>query len=1008
MPTGIELFFSSFTNEKRSDLFVKANHPHGDYSVSASPSSEELQSIMLASNMINYDSSTQGVNDIAAEFTDFIINTALHHRELDNPRSRYANANQVLIGNAVSSTVNITTQCNTLLNKQLPQNINLRCVSRDELKTIIDSLDRTGITRGMNVNNRLQTLYQNPCTLMDNVIVPPPNVTLQSLNLQSTQGQTVKSMLDQCSNVAGDIKDKFVIVERGATVGYSSLASFLLHIITENCSNTNPDPARDMNIFRYNDAIYEDIRTNAQGNPKLVDIFKRYMPNLVQQNRNEAGRQNQNIGASIDVDTNTVDVIAQFDDNESIFQTWVNSANGGDLQNTLMEDYISLISRDNANGVTPADIKANKCIVLSSQIIPILIVRNILRASPQLNNLTQEMVNQSTRVLESVNNICQQTLVQGIPGRQADAIRGQRVSNANLELLRRMKQSDHDTVNFLKSFCNVVRTTQNTGSEIVDIDSLTLNDINASNNIRINLKKADSVPDDRRQQSITLFSSLLPDVPANVVKHVSNNGQTIRIFNMSLRAIYNRVYNFGNIGVAGVNINTMRPIRPFPINHIKTIKNALSNVKQVMDGELYDFITNTTWKREGHHLYKIDNGQKIPVSDNQDDILNSIKNSSNCYASLLPYNSSDPRCDDVFNCLKSDNTDDLNKCLSNLRGNHFQQAVTDAKKGNPYVVVMILKKIGVKMKTTLVTKSNKTMTINEPMSKDEWLNSMNDSMRKSISSNTDFVNYVNGLITYLTNNPTILNKDFNSNYQPVSTVPSGVPELKPWNPIVTNNPSVTSTILSTMAPVRFNPINVSQSLPLPFNNTVIGATLGPAITVNSMTGGGDPVSISHIQQLMDPQNIHIQNASDVHRQAFGRIRNELKRIGYELSESDISKVTQAISHLEKQEVNLQKLHNVLIKLINYGTSKGIDCRRIPDNQPSQLPNVVNSTDLSSIKTDHDLQTYLHTNIKEVERCMNNNYRINCGIQNDLFHQVYPSLLQGPAAHESEFKEMRIE
>merc|ERR1712127_52752 len=170
------------------------------------------------------------------------------------------------------------------------------------------------------------------------------------------------------------------------------------------------------------------------------------------------------------------------------------------------------------------------------------------------------------------------------------------------------------------------------------------------------------------------------------------------------------------------------------------------------------------------------------------------------------------------------------------------------------------------------------------------------------------------------------------------------------------------------------------------NNTVVGSTLGPAITVSNMTGGGNPVSISHIRQLMDPQNIHIQNASDVHRQAFSKIQHELTRIGFELSNSDVEKVTKAISHLEKQEVNLQKLHNVLIKLVNYGTSKGIDCRRIPNNQPKTFTNVINSTDLTSIKSDHDLQTYLYTNIKEVERCMNNNNRINCGIQNDLFHQ----------------------
>ena len=56
---GINLFFSNDQNEKRSELFVKANHPQGDFSVGADPRSDDLQSIMLASNMINFDDASQ-------------------------------------------------------------------------------------------------------------------------------------------------------------------------------------------------------------------------------------------------------------------------------------------------------------------------------------------------------------------------------------------------------------------------------------------------------------------------------------------------------------------------------------------------------------------------------------------------------------------------------------------------------------------------------------------------------------------------------------------------------------------------------------------------------------------------------------------------------------------------------------------------------------------------------------------------------------------------------------
>ena len=70
MPNGINLFFSNDQNEKRSELFVKANHPQGDFSVGADPTSDDLQSIMLASNMINFDETRQNKNDIAAIIMD--------------------------------------------------------------------------------------------------------------------------------------------------------------------------------------------------------------------------------------------------------------------------------------------------------------------------------------------------------------------------------------------------------------------------------------------------------------------------------------------------------------------------------------------------------------------------------------------------------------------------------------------------------------------------------------------------------------------------------------------------------------------------------------------------------------------------------------------------------------------------------------------------------------------------------------------------------------------------
>ena len=483
-----------------------------------------------------------------------------------------------------------------------------KCVSKTQLTNLIGRLDRFGQARQLGPayeRAAFGNFITQPTLLEDGVTITNPAVDIRS-DLIDLNGVKYGDIINECSQIGGTIDDKYIIVEisNGHVHAYP-IVSFLVRNIHIKCAPTGYVAGLVYPVHSWNDAIYENIILNGapHANKNLVDAMKDEVRAMAQINVDELGNPNgQGVGGNIDITRSTNDLIQNFSNDDSMISTWIKSQNAKDLGDALMEDYISLI-RDRTFGlpqsVTPLTTMENKCTIFMATILPILIVKEILRNSPDLTDLTNEKVNTSLRILENIISICQQQTVAEDPTipAQNDAISGRRVTYVNLELLKQLKQGDQETVRFLNTFCNVIQTTRNGGANVVDISNFSINQLNSNPNIRINLKKADSNNSNwmrtRTDARVpTIFSTVIPDVATGVTKHISNNGQLLNT-TRSLRDIYNEVYFTGGITISGVRISTRRPTVPFPINHIKTIKNALSSIRKIKNNELYDFITNT-------------------------------------------------------------------------------------------------------------------------------------------------------------------------------------------------------------------------------------------------------------------------------------------------------------------------------------------------------------------------------------------------------------------------------
>ncbi|NBX74935.1 MAG: hypothetical protein EBQ92_00060, partial [Proteobacteria bacterium] len=293
--------------------------------------------------------------------------------------------------------------------------------------------------------------------------------------------------------------------------------------------------------------------------------------------------------------------------------------------------------------------------------------------------------------------------------------------------------------------------------------------LNPNEDYRLNLMK--SMPGSTE----TMFCNTLPYLPkgtglwytdsAGLLKTVQAN----EVSADSLRKIYNCVYN-GSQCVIGSTVlslpNTFssvaRNVSDFQLDDVKILRNYVARnnedptvrkpSKNIVFEDLFeDMATRVVYNRDENGLYRMVDGRRVDY--NADNIPHAY-----CLGTRLSGDSK--TCSVVKDCILTGNSDDLSKCIDNLRDqNLFTVAHDELQNVHPSVALQILKTFGVNIREKNGVKT--------PDSYESWtenvVSRMKPAVKEAILGNHGLCSYIKGVINFVKSNPVILNNNMKSN-----------------------------------------------------------------------------------------------------------------------------------------------------------------------------------------------------------------------------------------------------
>ena len=444
----------------------------------------------------------------------------------------------------------------------------------------------------------------------------------------------------------------------------------------------------------------------------------------------------------------------------------------------------------------------------------------------------------------------------------------------------------------------------------------------------------------------------------------------------TLKNIYKCVYTGtpcvigGNALQLPLNFDAVKRLdADFQIEDIQIIKNhtranlqgtsmtATSQKASFNDLFVEDMITRVVYCRDESGLFRWENGNKIYYDSD-------TVRPENCAGTQLK--GDNKKClRFVRDCILSGKPDDLSKCLSSLRDeNMFKVAGDELQNVDPNLAIQILKTFGVGK----VLRNDSTYgQIEVPQSYESWFDTVVSKMkplvRDAILGNTSLGSYLKGVICFVQANPVILNKG-------LRMTGTGVVDAQPiddlWlrqlnkklfvNPLGFSSKLADSQALllySTQAP--FLSLTTPGSM-IPFSNTVIGAN--PFVSPFGMIGGGV------IEDSINRKLKRNEFSSDLLMILMTTVNEDLKRAGIVLKPLDQERIQNGIDDLRKTEKRLLSLYQMLKLISDLSTFfKATGC--IPVATTRELS-------VSDIRSRKDTLEYLSKNINDLQSCIGNN------------------------------------
>jgi hypothetical protein len=993
-----------FGESEKALMFFNANYEKGIFSqaINTAAQPEEILNkrifeMMLAKNYIP-SSKEPGMddNDIHYQFVDFIVRTALLHKELDRPTTAFPTSKKMRASfeNAVDTT----------------------------LSTNLATIDNFG------PGNQVQTIVTNPNpfganvtlgALLNNAVPPTPNNEMQksyfdyicasvfsmSQRLVTTFVLPPTTLVDAAllrANLAGDMQNlagdcqfnaapaRPVPRPPAANSGINMSTSSNLCYMTYWGKN-DPQNSAVRNLVNLLDRVEQQMRQGGVNvTTQMDDIFDQFLLDMRASFENEilnlalrmyqlcGFRTVQNID---DVWSGTPTVPANPVD---FFQK--NVLGNVSLRNTFIVGLKNSSAQALQKAVSAAGIPSYSAIPDSE--FSYTFCTNVLGNWKDLDPEAREFYRNHIAVFRRLRNDL-------TSGPTAAAVRagvapGPRpLSNQwinNHSLLdddRKMEKIDCEKENLRLNLLKEAPGSDN----IMFCNTLPFVPVNHVGK----LWYTDSTGARRNIQHNNLDASVFKKIYDTVYKDVTQNtpNSTINVTlgteTMTLPGRYLMVQDSGKKWDINLSLIVLNIIRA---------QNKKSSVKSVSIQELLDNDTGMVWFSDGSGLYTKDpkTGKKISYADYK-------QKGHNC-DNVLALDSSKvnpEQCREIAQCIL-ESPEKLPTCLKGYEAGGydiFKVAQSELKKMDPEVAKKLLQVFHVQLKTApYIDKNGNSTKIIRPSSYTEWTNNVLDSehlpkgwtveFRKSLKNSDSLLNYVRGVIEFVRTNPAILNHENmitgniddevedeqlrilrNSNYNIGTYVypyENSVDELK-------YNAGFMLQSATAFAPVP-------TTFSLPYAGAFVGDGTMSYYGLGSMGGGAIPES-----ELLS--STHMSDLGDM----LIRIIADLSKSGLSFKPDQQKKIKTFIDDLKVSEKKLKEMIQVLTNLRNL--QKFVRCY---DNGRYSGYTSGKVLALEEITSHKDLLAWLNSNIGDYENCIYKGMEyINAGSQQVL--QAYNDLIQ---------------
>lgn len=508
-----------------------------------------------------------------------------------------------------------------------------------------------------------------------------------------------------------------------------------------------------------------------------------------------------------------------------------------------------------------------------------------------------------------------------------------------------------------------------------------------------------------------LFGETLPWLPTDVIKNVfyTTNDKSVRSFKAekdSIRRLYNDMYLNGSFAVNGTVLALPRTYsealnlydnKDFGTSDVKIIYSSVTNASRSygqtqaqsqasFDEMLEDIVTREIYRRDADGLYIMVNGEKKRPEQLKENCAGTGLGGDNDTCTKI-----------VAKCLLSGNQDDLGSCLEEMKNHNLFSIAHKELNINPDAAVKILSlfQIG----TRLINDVYRAESL------DDWIEryvNKRHNIRDLIVNNQPLKDYLCGVIDFVNANPAIINNGMIEGTQ--GSVNDDIHEedrrmkKELFHRPASNTPRgkfFDGKELSRYSAYneQLPPMMSGMSFADPYSNTLRGQVysgmgfMGMGQEGMMMRGGnGARVYEETLQKRYAGNDLD----SDLLHGLFKSVIHDMDSAGLPLRDSDKDNLLKGINQITQNEIKLGKLYvmlRTLVDLLNF--FKNSCCEQLA------LPKDIS---INQIKTRQDTIQFLKKAICDMEDCVSNNVKSQNNVCNNMLKH-FGTLFESIGAHQ---------